>query len=379
MSDLSLSPTVLPGGAPRSRSLWSDSWRRLRRNRAAVASAIVLALIALACLLGPLVSPHGYATVYQSYVRVPPGLEPHPGAGALDAAMRRALERARVEVAEASFSGDRFRVVVRGRTALDERVTRYIDRVDEFGNAAVTGRLEEGRALVIEGDVARRRFLLGTDSNGRDLLTRILVGGRISLAVGLLATLVSVVIGVTWGAIAGYFGGRVDDVMMRFVDILYALPFIFFVILLVVFFGRNFVLIFVAVGAVEWLDMARIVRGQTLSIKRREYVEAAQALGVGPFAIIRRHVLPNAIGPVAVFMTLMVPKVILLESFLSFLGLGVQEPLTSWGVLIAEGARNLQGAPYLLIAPAIPFVATLFCLNFLGDGLRDALDPKDQR
>jgi oligopeptide transport system permease protein len=166
--------------------------------------------------------------------------------------------------------------------------------------------------------------------------------------------------------------------MMRLVDVLYSLPFIFFVILLVVFFGRNFILMFLAVGAVEWLDMARIVRGQTLSLRRQEYVQAAEALGVGTPDILVRHIIPNLLGPVVVYMTLLIPRVILLESFLSFLGLGVQEPMTSWGVLIAEGARNIQGATWLLTFPALFLVATLFSLNFIGDGLRDALDPKDR-
>jgi oligopeptide transport system permease protein len=186
------------------------------------------------------------------------------------------------------------------------------------------------------------------------------------------------VIGVIYGATSGYLGGRVDLVMMRIVDVLYSLPFIFFVIMLVVFFGRNFVLVFLAVGAVEWLDMARIVRGQTLSIKRQEYVQAAEALGVETKGIIRRHVIPNTLGPVVVYMTLMVPRVILLESFLSFLGLGVQEPYTSLGVLISEGAKSIQDSTWMLIYPALTLVAILFCLNFIGDGLRDALDPKDR-
>ena len=193
-----------------------------------------------------------------------------------------------------------------------------------------------------------------------------------------MAGMVAVVIGVVYGAVSGFAGGRVDEVMMRVVDILYSLPFIFFVIMLVVFFGRNFILMFLAVGAVEWLDMARIVRGQTLSIKRQEYVQAAEVLGVSTGGIIKRHVIPNTIGPVVIFVTVIVPKVILLESFLSFLGLGVQAPLTSWGSLIAEGANNIQSAPWLLIFPAIFFVVTLFSLNFVGDGLRDAFDPKDR-
>jgi oligopeptide transport system permease protein len=286
------------------RSLWQDAWRRLRGNKAAVASLFVLLLIGIVCVAGPYFLPWGLDDVDYTAFQAPP-----------------------------TFA------------AADD------------GTAA---------------------HYFGTESNGRDLLVRTLYGGQISLLVGIVSTLVSLIIGVSYGATAGFLGGRVDNLMMRVVDVLYSLPFMFFVILLMVFFGRNIVLIFVAIGAVEWLDMARIVRGQTLSIKRKEYIEAAHACGVSTGRIIRKHVIPNTLGPVIVYMTLTVPKVILLESFLSFLGLGVQEPMTSWGVLISDGARNLNIAWWMLVFPAAFLAVTLFCLNFIGDGLRDALDPRDR-
>lgn len=288
------------------RSLWVDARRRLLNNRAAMASIIILALVALLAILAPLLSPFAYDEVNYDIIACAPSWWP--------------------------------------------------------AQAACTA----------------PGHLFGTDAIGRDLFVRVLFGARVSLAVGLVATLVSLVIGVLYGATAGYLGGRIDGLMMRFVDVLYSLPFIFFVIILMVMFDRNFILLFVAIGAVEWLTMARIVRGQTLSLKQKEFIEAARAGGVSPFGIITRHVIPNVVGPVMVYVTLTVPGVILTESFLSFLGLGIQEPLTSWGVLISDGADQMETAPWMLLFPALFMAVTLFCFNFVGDGLRDALDPKDR-
>ncbi|PIJ51656.1 peptide ABC transporter permease [Erwinia sp. OLTSP20] len=218
----------------------------------------------------------------------------------------------------------------------------------------------------------------GTDSSGRDLLVRVAIGGRISLMVGIASALVAVIVGTLYGALAGYLGGKTDSIMMRILEILNSFPFMFFVILLVTFFGRNILLIFVAIGMVSWLDMARIVRGQTLSLKRKEFIEAAQVGGVSTSNIVLRHIVPNVLGVVVVYASLLVPSMILFESFLSFLGLGTQEPLSSWGALLSDGANSMEVSSWLLLYPAAFLVITLFCFNFIGDGLRDALDPKDR-
>jgi len=339
-------------------------------------SLALLALIAFSCLAGPLLSPHPYDRVYRDYVLTEPSLSAHPSAAEADLAISAIARRMQAALEDVRQDGEMLRATLVSEQPIDARALRAFERSDVFSFPRILKSADDGRAMRIEAPLKQMVFLFGTDANGRDLLTRTLMAGRVSLAVGLLASFVALVIGVAYGAIAGYAGGRVDAVMMRIVEIIYALPFIFLVIVLVMMFGRHFALIFVAIGAVEWLDMARIARGQTLSIKQRDYVAAAQALGASAPAILWRHIIPNAAGPIIAYLTLLVPRVILLESFVSFLGLGVQEPLTSWGVLIADGARNIQGALYLLAFPAIFLGATLGALQSLGAGWLRAFDAE---
>jgi oligopeptide transport system permease protein len=372
-----LSPP-LPADIVGDRSLWIDARNRLLRNKAAVASVVFLVLMTLACVFGPYFVPQTYNDTFDDYTKVPASLQPYPRAEDIQPALEQALRRARVSLATYDIADNRVRVGVTSTRDIDPRIGLYLDRSDLFANAVLVTMAEDKRSATLEADIVHETFLFGTDTNGRSLLARVFVGGRVSLTIGVLAALIALFAGVTYGAVAGFFGGRLDMLMMRIVDILYSLPYIFFVILFIVFFGRNFLLMLIAVGCLEWLDMSRIVRGQTLTIKTREYVEAAHALGVRGGSILRRHIVPNLLGPVVVYVTLIVPKVILFESLISFLGLGVQDPMTSWGVLISEGAHNIQGAPWLLVFPTLFLVSTLFALNFLGDGLRDALDPKDR-
>lgn len=352
-------------------------WRRLARNRGALAALVFLAAMVLACLVGPLLTGHAPGRLYPDLVSTPPGFAVHPEPGEVGPALARLAFRMRVAVSDVAVAEGRVRMVLTDAEGpIDPRVLIYLPRSDLFGPATVLAREEEGRRLVVEAPLGRLRFLLGTDVLGRDLLTRSLVAGRVSLLIGAAATAVALLFGVAYGALAGYVGGLADAVMMRVVDMLYALPFVFFVIMLLVFFRPGLGLILLAIAAVEWLDAARLVRAQTLSLRSRDFVRAAEALGLSTAAILRRHVVPNTLGPVTVAATLLVPRVILLESFLSFLGLGVQEPATSWGALIADGSRAIESAPWMLAGPAGFLVATLIALNLLGDGLGDALDPR---
>ena len=295
-------------------SLWKDAWRRLLKNKLAVFGMIVVAIVLAASLVGPFIIRKTTGFTYDS---IPQDME-----------FTRAMPPFR------DLSGD-FSPV----------------------------------------------HPMGTDTSGRDLFARVLIGGRISLMVGIISTLVSLLIGVTFGATAGYLGGRVDTVMMRIVDVLYALPYMMIVIVLLAFFGGKsplgrLILLFIALGAVSWLTMARIVRGQVMSLKNQEFVLAARATGVSTHRIIFRHLVPNTLGPVIVYATLTIPQVMLQEAFLSFLGLGVQAPLASWGSLASEGIQNIAIFPWQLVFPGVTMALTLFSLNFLGDGLRDALDPQ---
>jgi oligopeptide transport system permease protein len=360
------------------RSLWVDAWMRLKANKAAMVSGIFLVFMTFACIGGPSLTGHLFTTIYPDYVRTPPSLAPYPSDASIEKAVQDVVKRTRLTLENWTMADGRAILTFTSTKKIDERNLRYLERSDTFEDARVDETSSDGLRMVMSAAVQQERFLFGTDNLGRDLLTRTLIAGRVSLAIGLLAGLVAVAIGVLYGAASGFIGGKTDEAMMRIVDVLYALPFTFFVIMLVVFFGRNFILMFLAVGAVLWLDMARIVRGQALSIKRQEYVQAAEALGVSRWGILLRHIIPNLLGPVVIYMTLLVPQVIILESFLSFLGLGVQEPMASWGVLIAAGAKNIDTATWLLIYPSIFLISTLFALNFIGDGLRDALDPKDR-
>jgi oligopeptide transport system permease protein len=339
-------------------SLWQDAWYRLRKNKLALFGLGCFVTITGLCLIGPLVTGYTYEQTDLTLKASPP----------LDKIIQRTetLKNGEKKISFYSLTNIEDEFVEKPRDER-KRIAATLAGGEDYSEGAFTYQS------------SNQKHLFGTDALGRDLLTRVLVGGRISLSVGFVATLISVAIGVVWGTTAGFVGGVLDNVMMRIVDVLYALPFTVIVILLMVFFGRNFILLFVAIGAVEWLTMARIVRGQIISLKHQEFVEAAISLGLSDARIMFRHLIPNVMTVIVIYATLTVPNVMLLEAVLSFLGLGVPPPMSSWGVLISEGASTMETSPWLLWIPAAFFSLTLFSLNFLGDGLSDACNPKSAK
>jgi len=345
-----LPPDAEPPEIEKGVSLWRDAWLRLRKNKLAIFGGAALVAVVCVCV-GGCFWGQTYYDQNLSLTNAPPGA-----------------------------IGIR---VVPDNAPYDFSTIGMLDDAGVFTAApesqAARAALLAGKTIRVGGAAYIRDYhLLGTDNAGRDLFSRICWGGLISLSVGIVATFVALLIGVTYGSIAGYFGGKLDAVMMRVADIMYSLPFMIFVILLMVFFGRSILLIFAAIGAVEWLTMARIVRSQVMAVKRMEYIEAARSLGFGTPRIIFRHILPNILGPVIVYITLTIPSVMLLEAFLSYLGLGVQNP-SSWGGLINDGAKVMEEYHWQLLYPAGIFTLTLLSLNFLGDGLRDALDVRTSK
>ncbi|MBA8879004.1 ABC transporter permease [Phyllobacterium myrsinacearum] len=358
--------------------LWHQAAIRFLKRKSAVGSAALLLLVVGICVIGPMLYPHPYNQVYRDYILVAPGLTPRPDPATVEKGFTKAARDAGAKVSE--YRIDEARVVtaiVEARNPLNpDLLTKSFAMRGLFGVPDIKMASDTNRAEIT---VATNTivFPLGTDANGRDLLARIMVGGRLSLLIGLTATAVSLGIGVVYGAIAGYAGGRTDAFMMRAVDVLYGIPLLFFVIILVTFLGRNIILMFIAIGAIEWLTMSRIVRGQTMQVKAQEYILSARVAALSGGTILLRHVLPNILGPVVVYAALNLPAVVLAESFLSFLGLGVQEPMTSWGVLIADGAGHMETSPWLLIYPGIALVVTLLAVTWVGEALHRAIDPKN--
>ncbi|WP_226779953.1 ABC transporter permease [Oceaniglobus trochenteri] len=357
---------------------WTDVWRRLRANRPALAGLVFIVVLIFTAIFGPMLSPFSYYEQNLRLSNIPPILRPYTVTGEDGSQERFFLNSGNFALYGITEDG-RMTDILRGKADMLNRRTTYDiagrDVVVDYKSLPVSVSIDDSIALP-GGRVWNRTYLFGTDQLGRDVLVRQMYGARISLLVAFVATLVNFFIGVAWGGVAGYAGGAVDTAMMRIVEVIATIPLTLYVILIMVFLDSGLTSIVIAIGTVFWVDMARIVRGQILTLKQSDYVAAARTMGAGPVRIITRHLLPNTIGPILVTLTMLIPSAIFIESFMSFIGLGVTPPLASWGTLTSNAVETMRSYPHQLFFPAAALSLTMFAFNFLGDGLRDALDPR---
>jgi oligopeptide transport system permease protein len=337
-------------------SLWLDAWRRLKKNRMAVVGLVLIVLYVIVAALAPVLPIYSYKQQVLDHQYLRPSLTKNAGQILYEKQERLLLNAAQVKSADALSDAD--------RQQLAELLVYLANQTATYDG--------------VEFKVNERHYLLGTDALGRDILARIIYGSQVSIAIGIVGTLTAVLIGVLIGALSGFIGGTFDYLVMRFVDVMYGLPYMLIVIIFVAIFGRNILNLFVSLALVSWLTTSRVVRGQIISLKNAEFVQAARVVGAGTGRIIFRHLIPNTLGVVVVFTTLQIPSFIMLESFLSYLGLGVQAPMSSWGSLVRDGVDGMDNFPWMLFFPALTMTIFLFSMNFLGDGLRDALDPQSK-
>lgn len=337
-------------------SLWMDAWRRLKKNRMAIFGLTLVTFYSLLSLLAPILPIYSYKHQVLDHQYLPPSLTKTAGELLYERDEKTLMEAARDQ----------------GRSGLNEKEEEELSALKQRINHETM--IFDGKAV----QVHQKRYILGTDSLGRDLLARIIYGGQVSISIGLVGTLTAVLIGLIIGALAGYLGRTFDYIAMRIVDIMYGLPYMLLVIIFMAIFGRNVINLFLCLALVSWLTLSRVVRGQIISLKNSEFVQAARVVGASTGRIVFRHLVPNILGVVAVFTTLQIPSFILMESFLSYLGLGVQAPLASWGSLVKDGVDGMKSYPWMLFFPGLAMTIFLFSMNFLGDGLRDALDPQSK-